>query len=103
MPALGPGKGVQPEEAIEEVEGIITRGFDHCQTGKLQIWQSLADRKMQLKEKFDLREFHDQIITLGSVPLALLRWEMTGLDDEVKQMWESKPLRAASATNSVAQ
>lgn len=92
VPALGPGKGAQPEEAIEEVEGIITRGFDHCQTGKLQIWKILADRKMQLKEKFDLKEFHDQIITMGSVPLALLRWELTGLDDEVKQMWEPRAL-----------
>ena len=78
VPPLGPGLGTQPEEVFEEVEGIIQRGLDHCQTGKLQIFQLLADRKMQLKDKFDLREFHDQLISMGSVPVALLRWEITG-------------------------
>lgn len=92
VPALGPGLGVRPEEAFEEVEGILQRGLDHCQTGKLQIWQLLADRKMQLKEQFDLRAFHDQVITLGSVPISLLRWEIAGLDDEAKSLWSWQPL-----------
>jgi hypothetical protein len=76
------------------MEGVLVRGLDHCQTGKLQIFKLLADRKMQLKEKFDLREFHDQLITLGSLPIALLRWEITGLNDEVEMIWE--PVRLSS-------
>jgi hypothetical protein len=95
VPPLGPGLGTQPEEVFEEVEGIIQRGLDHCQTGRLQIFQLLADRKMQLKEKFDLREFHDQIISMGSVPLALLRWELTGMDDEVSTLWPAQPMTEA--------
>jgi hypothetical protein len=83
VPALGPGLGVRPEEAFEEIEGVINRGLDHCQTGKLQILKLLADRRMQLGEKFDLKDFHDQLISMGSVPISLLRWELTALEDEV--------------------
>jgi hypothetical protein len=97
VPALGPGRGVQPEEAFEEIEGILQRGLDHCQTGKLQIFQLMADRKMQLKEKFDLRHFHDQLIGLGSLPISLLRWEITGLEDELPLLWAQQPLTAGSA------
>ncbi|MGH9346804.1 MAG: DUF885 family protein [Vicinamibacterales bacterium] len=92
VPTVGKAPGIVPEIAMREVYGILTRGLDHCQTGKLQIYKILGDRKMQLKDKFDLREFHDQIIGLGSVPLSLLRWEITGLDDEVKQLWETTKL-----------
>jgi len=95
LPAMGPGRGVQMEEATEEIEGVVERGLDHCQTGKLQIFKLLADRRMQLREKFDLREFHDQILGLGSIPIALLRWELTGFDDEVKDLWQAHPLPAA--------
>ena len=94
VPPLGSGLGVTREEAFEEMEGVLVRGLDHCQTGKLQIFKLLADRKMQLKEDFDLKHFHDQIITLGSVPLALLRWQITGLDDEMDVFWN--PVRLSS-------
>ncbi len=94
VPPLGSGLGATREEAFEEMEGVLVRGLDHCQTGKLQIFKLLADRKMQLKEDFDLKHFHDQIITLGSVPLALLRWQITGLDDEMDVFWN--PVRLSS-------
>lgn len=92
VPAVGKAPGIVPEIAMREVYGILTRGLDHCQTGKLQIYKILADRKMQLKDRFDLREFNDHVIGLGSLPLALLRWELTGLDDEVKQLWAASKL-----------
>ena len=94
VPPLGSGLGATREEAFEEVEGVLVRGLDHCQTGKLQIFKLLADRKMQLKEDFDLKHFHDQVITLGSVPLSLLRWQITGLDDEMDKFWN--PVRLSS-------
>ena len=55
---------------------------------------------MQLKENFDLKEFHDQVISLGSVPISLLRWEIARLDDEVKELWE--PVRLASVLQTLA-
>jgi len=93
-PPLGSGLGVTPEEAFEEMEGVLERGLDHCVTGKFQIFKALGDRKMQLKDKFSLKEFYDQFISLGPVPFSLLRWEILGLDDELKLLGE--PIRLSS-------
>jgi hypothetical protein len=55
-----------------------------------------------LGEAFVLRDFHDQFLSLGRLPMSLLRWEMTGLDDEVRQFWqraaipEDEPAQAAT-------
>jgi hypothetical protein len=61
-------------------------------TGMVQMQELLADRKRQLGEDFDLHEFHDTIMQSGRLPISLLRWEMTGLDDEVAQLWSHEPL-----------
>jgi hypothetical protein len=56
--------------------------------GKLQILRLLAERRLQLGNKFDLREFHDYVWSNGNVPLSLQRWELLGLDDDVKKLSE---------------
>ncbi len=53
--------------------------------GKLQIERMLADRRLQQGGKFSLREFHDYVWTNGNVPLSLQRWELLGLDDDIKK------------------
>jgi uncharacterized protein (DUF885 family) len=58
------------------------------QMGKIQIDQLLADRAMQLGDRFSLKEFHDQFLAAGMIPVSLIRWEMTGLDDEVRYFWD---------------
>ncbi len=58
------------------------------QMGKVQIDQLLAERAMQLGDEFSLEDFHDQFLATGMIPISLIRWEMTGLDDEVKEFWE---------------
>ena len=60
--------------------------------GLTQIYRLLADRRMQLADRFDFREFHDQFLALGSIPIALSRWEMTGLDDEMEKLWQAASL-----------
>jgi hypothetical protein len=60
--------------------------------GSFQMYKLLADRKQQLLDKFVLGEFHDQVMTAGGIPIALIRYEMTGLDDEVQQFWNYQPL-----------
>lgn len=60
--------------------------------GKLQMERLLADRKRQLGEDFDLRQFHDDFMAAGRLPLSLVRWDMTGLDDEVRHLWSRAPL-----------
>lgn len=54
------------------------------QIGKLQIVKFLADARLNQKEKFNLRAFHDYLWKNGNVPIALLRWEYLGLSDEIE-------------------
>lgn len=53
------------------------------QIGKLQIVKLLADARLNQKEEFNLRAFHDYLWQNGNVPIALLRWEYLGLSDEI--------------------
>ena len=55
--------------------------------GKIQIDKLLADRAHQLGKKFNLRQFMDDFFAAGMIPIALTRWEMTGLEDEIKKLW----------------
>jgi hypothetical protein len=50
---------------------------------KLQILKFLADAKRLQGDSFSLRAFHDFVWKNGNVPIALQRWEWTGLDDEI--------------------
>lgn len=52
--------------------------------GSVQLQQLIADRAAQLGEKFNFKEFYDQFLASGIIPISLIRWEMTGLDDQVK-------------------
>lgn len=64
--------------------------------GKLQMDRLLADRKRQLGDEFDLQTFHDEFMAAGRLPLSLVRWDMTGLDDEVAAFWQREPLPPVS-------
>lgn len=54
--------------------------------GKVELERLLAERSMQLGDAFDIHAFHDQFRAAGAVPISLIRWEMTGRDDEVRAM-----------------
>lgn len=60
--------------------------------GTLQMQRLLADRRRQLGDSFELRTFHDEFMATGRLPLSLIRWEMTGIDDEVREFWETEPM-----------
>lgn len=60
--------------------------------GKLQMDKLLADSYRQKGNDFKLGEFHDEFLSLGRIPVSLIRYQMTGLDDEVKQLWEWEPI-----------
>lgn len=67
--------------------------------GKIQIEQLLAEQALELGDRFDLGAFHDDILSRGMIPLTLIRWEMTGADDEVRGLWRAatgKELEAGS-------
>ena len=61
------------------------------QAGKLQLLQMMEDARMQQGEKFSVRGFHDFVWLNGNVPIALLRWEYLGLDDEVRKLDGAAP------------
>ncbi|MCH8479553.1 MAG: DUF885 domain-containing protein, partial [Wenzhouxiangella sp.] len=62
--------------------------------GSFQMYKLLGERKRQLGEEFVLRDFHDQFMAAGGLPIALIRYDMTGLDDEVRQFFDRTPLSA---------
>jgi hypothetical protein len=55
--------------------------------GKIQIEQLLSERSRELGADFELGAFHDDLLSRGMIPLTLIRWEMTGADDEVRDLW----------------
>ena len=55
--------------------------------GKVQFMKLMRDRANQLGDDFILRDFLDEVYASGQIPWSLIRWEMTGYDDEVRQLW----------------
>jgi len=54
--------------------------------GATQLQKLIADRAMQQGKSFNLRSFMDRFLGLGMIPITLARWEMTGLDDEIRKL-----------------
>jgi len=54
--------------------------------GKVQFTKVLKDRAEQLGDRFDLCQFMDDFLAAGMIPMSLIRWEMTGKDDEIREL-----------------
>lgn len=54
-------------------------------TGKALIEQLLADYARQCGESFRLADFFEAVHAAGIIPVSLVRWEMTGLNDAVQK------------------
>lgn len=63
--------------------------------GKLQVDALLAERSMQLGPKFVLRDFHDEFLAAGQLPIALIRYQMTGAPQAVAPFWSTPPIPAS--------
>lgn len=88
------------DEDIARVDAEISLrrppGYGFAYTiGKMQMDALLADRATQLGDVFSLREFHDQFLAAGRLPIALVRFEMTGADDNVALFWNTPPIPPA--------
>ena len=58
-------------------------------TGKYLLERTLADYARLVEagnEEFKLQSFFDQLNAIDSIPISLARWEMTGLDDEIRSL-----------------
>ena len=62
------------------------------QVGKFEIYKLMSDRMQQLGDDFDFRGFHDELLATGQIPIALARWEMAGVDDDVAHLWNRPPI-----------
>ena len=52
--------------------------------GKAHFMKLFRERAMQLGDQFVLRDFIDEFLAGGIIPISLIRWEMTGYDDEIR-------------------
>lgn len=83
----------------------VARKYAHIRTtpghgleytiGDIQMWALLSERKRQLGDAFELRAFHDEFIRKGRIPIAAIRWEMTGNDEEAAALFARAPIPAA--------
>jgi hypothetical protein len=55
-------------------------------TGKYLIEKMMQDRAKQLGEKFTMRGFFEAVNDAGMIPVSLIRWQITGLDDEIRKL-----------------
>jgi hypothetical protein len=55
-------------------------------TGKYQIEHLLTERSHQLGEKFKLSDFFAEVDAAGVIPVSLIRWQLTGKDDEIRAL-----------------
>jgi hypothetical protein len=53
---------------------------------KVHLEKLIEDCAQQQGEEFSLKRFFDQFHASGMIPLSLIRWEMTGLEDEMKEL-----------------
>ena len=54
--------------------------------GKVQVERLMADFSRLKGYDLRLRPFLDEFFTKGLIPKSLIRWEMTGLDDEIERL-----------------
>ncbi len=54
--------------------------------GKAQIEKLIGERARQLDERYSLKAFFDEFHASGMIPVSMIRWEMTGQDDEVRRL-----------------
>ena len=60
-------------------------------TGKYLLERTLADYAKQIEargDEFRLKDFFDTLNRIDSIPISLARWEMTGLDDEIRMLMQ---------------
>jgi len=65
------------------------------QIGKIQIEEFLADARLDQRDEFSLRRFHDFLMQNGNVPIVLQRWEYLNRDDGIQRL---KTLATGPAT-----
>ena len=82
------------------LDADVARKYAHIRTlpghgleytiGNVQMWELLAAARHKQGERFKLRNFHDDFIRRGRIPMALIRYEMLG-DDAMEPALFARP------------
>jgi hypothetical protein len=56
--------------------------------GKHQIEEFMRERAAELGEEYSIKRFMDEMEASGLIPFSLIRWEITGRDDQIRKMLE---------------
>ena len=59
------------------------QGYDEL----LELFASFREMTGESDDDFELQVFMDEFFESGLLPIALIRWEMTGYADEVSRLW----------------
>jgi hypothetical protein len=62
-------------------------------TGKYLIERLLGERSRQSGSDFTLAGFYEEVDALGVIPVSLIRWQLTGKDDEIRALMKDAPLQ----------
>ena len=54
--------------------------------GKVELEKLFAEVALAQGRDFNLKTFHDDFLAVGRIPISLIRWELTGNDDEIRLM-----------------
>ncbi len=65
-------------------------------TGKAYFMKLFRERAQELGDAFVLRDFIDEFLASGIIPIPLIRWEMTGNNDDIALVTEPFPESAGS-------
>jgi hypothetical protein len=60
-------------------------------TGKQLLEDLMRERSHQLGGEFTLRRWFDEVNNAGMIPVSLIRWQMTGNDDQVRALRAAGP------------
>lgn len=55
-------------------------------TGKYLIERLLAERSRQVRGEYLLKDFFGEVDAAGVIPVSLIRWQLTGQDDEIRAL-----------------
>jgi hypothetical protein len=62
-------------------------GYGTCYvTGKFLLDELMKDYSHQLRDGFTVRRFFDDLNATGLIPVSLIRWQLTGRDDEIRAL-----------------
>lgn len=59
-------------------------------TGKQLLEDLIRERSDQLGADFSMRRFFDEVNGAGMIPVSLIRWQLTGYDDQIRSILASQ-------------